>query len=135
MRKPVAHALLFIPLVLIAGGCWPFMIGDGYAKLAGRAIDEHGAPYEACTIEFFAAKVENAFVHSRQIEGVFLEGFVIAPYAQDYEVRLSCAGARESAATKSFRIDKPYWETPLDLGTFVLARKLDPATAGVPEAM
>ena len=111
------------------------MIGDGYAKLAGRAVDEHGATYEACTIEFFAAKVENTFVHSRKIEGIFLEGFVIAPYTEDYEVRLSCAGARESAATKSFRIDKPYWETPLDLGTFVLTRESDPATADVPKAM
>ncbi len=105
------------------------MIGDGYVKLAGRAVDEHGAPYEECAIEFFAAKIENAFVHSRQIGGVFQEGFVIGPYEANYETHLSCVGARESTATKSFRIDKLYWETPLDLGTFVLPRASDNSSA------
>jgi hypothetical protein len=112
---------LLILLTLATASCIP-IVGDGYVRVRGTAIDQNGRPFDDCEAILHRSNVE-AFQGPRRTKGDFQEGFVIEPRPREYYVSVTCTGAQSVAKSAIFRAGTPEQsERPVDLGNLRLTR-------------
>jgi hypothetical protein len=79
-------------LLALLSACVLPVAGDGAFSVEGRLVPQSTAPIPSCELQLLHEAHGPAVLDARTITGQYRVTFVVAPTAQDYQVRMLCAG-------------------------------------------
>jgi hypothetical protein len=119
----ICRGLMLVMIAASLSGC--IGMGETYARINVRVVDERGAPYRdgACRVELLSSEsrqvLDKSTIDSKLPPG-FVLGVFMVPSA--YRLRIACEESDETFTTEPKQLVGTY-PTPVDLGNVRLKRR------------